>query len=144
MPDKMYAGVKSLIEREGEILFVKIDVYDEIIYALPGGRVDYGENPREALVRETEEETSLEIKPVEPVGMYHFFTGKDSDGEQVVLTVWDVEWFGDVSTDTNHAEEDSIVGYEWVDPERLGKINAAPELKRLIKRAFRTKLDYDQ
>lgn len=132
MGSKMFVGVKGLVEKDGKILTVKIDVYDKIIHALPGGRIEYGENPVEALQREVTEEVSAEIEPVEPVGMYHFFMGEDNDGEQVVLTVWDVEWKGEISTDTAHAEEDGIVGYEWLKPGEFSSKNVAPELVKLI------------
>ena len=129
----MYAGVKALIEDEGKLLTVKIDVEGEVFYALPGGRVDYGEAPLETLEREVRQKTGIEIEPIEPVGMYHFFMGQDNDGDQVVLTVWDVEWHGKVSVDSEHAEEDGIIGFEWVKPEDFSDLeNVALELVNLI------------
>ena len=136
MGSKMYAAVKSLIEKDGKILNVKIEHEGRLIHALPGGRVEYGENPVEALIRETEEETSLDIEPVEPVDMYHFFIGEDNEGEQVTLTVWDVDWSGEISTDTEHAEEDDIVGFEWLKPDEFSEKNVAPELVKLIERNY--------
>ena len=39
-------------------------------WALPGGRMDEGETPEEAVVREIKEETGLTVKIVEKIGEY--------------------------------------------------------------------------
>ena len=50
---------KALIRRDGKILFVhEIDG----TWALPGGRMDVGEMPREALVREIKEELGVDVE----------------------------------------------------------------------------------
>ena len=37
-------------------------------WSLPGGRIERGESPEEAVVREVHEETGLAVQPVRPVG----------------------------------------------------------------------------
>lgn len=39
-------------------------------WALPGGKIDEGETPEEAVVREIKEETGLTVKIVEKIGEY--------------------------------------------------------------------------
>jgi 8-oxo-dGTP diphosphatase len=39
-------------------------------YALPGGLVEKGEKPKEALIREILEETNLKVEPIEKIGIY--------------------------------------------------------------------------
>jgi 8-oxo-dGTP diphosphatase len=133
MADKMYAAVKALIERDGEYLFVGAKLGEETIWIPPGGRLEYGESPMEALKREVKGETSLEVEPGDPVGMYHFFTGVDDQGEQVTLTLFHVEDFnGEVDMDTDHAEEDSLEGYRWMTPEEIREENVTETLKDLL------------
>lgn len=135
MADMMYAGIKALIERDGEYLFVSVELGDETIWIPPGGRLEYGESPMEALKREVKGETSLEVEPGDPVGMYHFFSGEDDQGEQVTLTLFQVEDFsGEVDMDTEHAEEDGLEGYRWMTPEEIREENVTDTLKDLLKR----------
>lgn len=120
MADKMYSAVKALIEKDGEYLFLSVDVGDETIWVPPGGRLEYGESPIEALKREVKGETSLDIVLGEPIGMYHFFTGSEDDGEQVALTLFETESFeGKIDMDTEHVEEDGLKDYRWMSPEEV-------------------------
>jgi 8-oxo-dGTP pyrophosphatase MutT (NUDIX family) len=133
MADKMYAGVKALIERDGKYLFVGFELDGEMLWILPGGRLEYGESPREGLKREVKGETSLEIIPGDPVGMYHFFIGPEDKGDQVTLTVFKVEDFsGEVDMDTEHAEEDELEGYRWMKPEEIMRENTTETLKEML------------
>ncbi|MFW9828070.1 MAG: NUDIX domain-containing protein [Candidatus Thorarchaeota archaeon] len=49
-------------------------------YALPGGFIEKNENPKQALLREVKEETNLDIKIVEKIGIYNT-AGRDPRGE---------------------------------------------------------------
>ena len=63
--------VDVILERESKILMVrrKKDPYKDHL-ALPGGFVNEGETVEEAMKREAIEETSLEIHPIDILGVY--------------------------------------------------------------------------
>jgi 8-oxo-dGTP diphosphatase len=63
--------VDVILERESKILMVrrKKDPYKDHL-ALPGGFVNEGETVEEAMKREAMEETSLEVHPLEILGVY--------------------------------------------------------------------------
>lgn len=57
-----------LPDKQGRILLIRRA--DNGQWALPGGGVESGERVVEAVVRETEEETCIHVKPVNLIGIY--------------------------------------------------------------------------
>jgi len=57
-------AVGALIQQNGKVLLVKRTKPPNAgTWAIPGGKVEYGETVHEALIREINEETSLIVKP---------------------------------------------------------------------------------
>ncbi|HEX7141594.1 MAG TPA: NUDIX hydrolase, partial [Nitrososphaeraceae archaeon] len=77
--------VDAIIQNSSSILLVKRvkDPYKNR-FALPGGFVNEGETIEEALVREVYEETSLEVHPIEILGVYSDPT-KDPRGHMLTV-----------------------------------------------------------
>ena len=75
-------GVFGIItdERDRVLLYHRRD-FD--LWNLPGGRVEAGESPWSALVREVEEETCLKVVPVHLSGVY-----SKTDRNEVVLSFY--------------------------------------------------------
>jgi 8-oxo-dGTP diphosphatase len=65
-------AVDAVILDEGEkILLIKRKFPPfKDFYALPGGAIDKGENPEEALLREVKEETNLNIEIIRKIGIF--------------------------------------------------------------------------
>ena len=73
----MYLGANGLVINElGHVLLIQRD--DSRSWGLPGGGLDQGETPTEAVTREVEEETGLKTLPVRLVGLY-FRQEKEAD-----------------------------------------------------------------
>jgi len=68
-PTTPLATVDILIELEGGIVLIERR-NEPKGWALPGGFVDVGEAPEAAAVREAKEETGLDVKLVELLGVY--------------------------------------------------------------------------
>lgn len=72
LPDDGYAtpksDVRAIVLREGQVLMVK--EADDGLWSLPGGWVDVGDTPSDAVCREVWEETGLEVKATKLLGIW--------------------------------------------------------------------------
>lgn len=69
--DNPACTVQGWIEREGEFLILRRNAEPKLgEWDLPGGFVEMGESPKDAVVREVREETALAVTPAELIGAY--------------------------------------------------------------------------
>ncbi|MEK7520249.1 MAG: NUDIX domain-containing protein [Patescibacteria group bacterium] len=61
-------GVNIAIIQNGKVLLTKREDFE--VWCLPGGGVDAGESVAEAVIRETKEETGLDVRLTRMVGVY--------------------------------------------------------------------------
>jgi 8-oxo-dGTP pyrophosphatase MutT (NUDIX family) len=62
--------VAAIVERDGEFLVVEERVRNALVLNQPAGHVEAGESPRDAVVRETLEETAWHFEPSALTGLY--------------------------------------------------------------------------
>ncbi|WP_433112253.1 NUDIX domain-containing protein [Micromonospora sp. CA-246542] len=68
-PNKIVVAVTVFVQdRQGRVLLIQRT--DNGLWALPGGAQDFGESIAETAVRETREETGIEVEVTEIVGIY--------------------------------------------------------------------------
>ncbi len=70
------AAFAAIFNPAGEILLVHLS-YDQHQWSMPGGGIDPGESPTEAVIREVREETGLEA---EVEALYGVYWRRDIDG----------------------------------------------------------------
>ena len=75
-------SARSIIIRDGKIAMIHSLKYD--YYKFPGGGIDNGEKPVEAMIRETREEAGLVVKPetVREYGYVHRIQRSDKDASE--------------------------------------------------------------
>ena len=113
-------AVAVIFDREGRVLIAlrpKEDRWMPAKWALIGGKLNDGESPIQAVIREVEEETTLKIKnPTE------FYISKN--GEVVYFFTRDYE--GNVTLDFEHDD------HAWVYPENLTNYDIVPGLAGVV------------
>ena len=105
---EIFEAVDAIIEdRQGNIILIKrkFPPYKGF-YALPGGSVEKGEKPKEALVREVREETNLNIDIKEKIG-YYDQEGRDPRGN-VHSTAYRCVFLGNISEMKTSEETEEV------------------------------------
>ena len=122
------AVVGPLIYNEkGEILLIKNPKFKDF-WTIPGGHIELNEPAVEALKREIMEETSLELKNIEPIsfdeGISPEFFFKD---KHFIYLNYLAELAGGEIT-----KSDEMTEYLWVDPEETASLKITPSVRPLI------------
>jgi len=104
-------AVKAIIQRGEKFLLIKQELPEKIVWDLPGGKVDYGENPYKTLEREVMEEIHLSIDIVKPLGFFWFFR---TDGTQVICTTFLCTPKSNEIDLTKNPADENVTDYRWV------------------------------
>jgi ADP-ribose pyrophosphatase YjhB (NUDIX family) len=82
LPRRQRVAAYALLRRGDELLLSRLAPHVRFQgWTLPGGGVDHGEHPRDALRREIYEETGLHAEPGRLLDVYHaHYTGARPDG----------------------------------------------------------------
>jgi len=119
--------VDAIIQKSSFLLLIKRqnDPYKDT-FALPGGFVDEGETVEEALIREVFEETSLEIHPIEILGVYSTPT-RDPRGHMMTVVFITITYGGELSAGDDAKE------LHWIPLDNINNIDLAFDHKLIIK-----------
>jgi len=128
-PDIVAAGA-VVLRRGGEVLLVHRPKYDD--WSFPKGKVDRGEHPLAAAVREVEEETGLHIRLGRPLTDQHY----EVNGRGKTVHYWVARVVGDddISAYLVNNEIDEVV---WVSFERAAEMLSYPRDQRTLREARR-------
>jgi len=96
MREPMHVAVGIIRDRQGNILLTRRakQAHQGGLWEFPGGKLEMGEDIRQALRRELLEELGLEVKDAEPL----IKISHDYGDRRVLLDVWDVTAYSGVET----------------------------------------------
>jgi ADP-ribose pyrophosphatase YjhB (NUDIX family) len=96
------------------------------LWSLPGGRIEPGESPEEAVVREVREETGLTVSPLRPVGRVRI------PGDGVVFDVVDFEC-AVASAGQEPVADDDAAAVRFAEPDALDDLPCTPRLVETLR-----------
>lgn len=108
-------GVGVFIFRDGKFLMQRRSgAHGEGTWSVPGGHLEYGEQPEETAVREAREETGCEIESVRFAAVTNDIF---ADENKHYVTLWMAsDWLANEPTIT---EPEKCIGQAWVDFDSL-------------------------
>jgi len=134
-PTRPFLAVSAAVIRDGRVLIVRRGgTFGRGVYTLPGGVVEAGETLTDAVIREVQEETQVEIEPIALAGYREMIT-RDDDGKisrHFVIVCFAARWIaGEPVPDTTEIAEAA-----WRLPEELDGLKTTEGLREIIVEAM--------
>jgi len=128
-------SVTALIRNDdGRILFVQ---HVEGRWQLPGGAIDPGERPAEAMQRECLEEAGITVEPIRIAGVFggpeYRITYANGDEAGWVVTVFDAH----IVAGDPAPSDDETQAVGWFSPEEVEALELAPSTHTTLKSLLR-------
>ncbi|MFF1730082.1 NUDIX hydrolase [Streptomyces sp. NPDC058247] len=121
--------VAVAVNDAGQVLMIRKT--DNGLWALPGGGVEIGESVADAAVRETKEETGIDVEVTRVVGLYtdpgHVMAYDDGEVRQQFSICFTARILGGEPRTSSESKE--VV---FVDPEQLDELNIHPSMRMRI------------
>jgi ADP-ribose pyrophosphatase YjhB (NUDIX family) len=106
--------VAAVISNDGRYLLVEEYAMGEAVLNQPGGHIETGESPEDAVVREVFEETGCHVAVTELIGVYLWIHPQTR--QQILRIMFEAEYLG---CDDSQVLDDSIIERYWMPREEI-------------------------
>lgn len=114
--------MKALILFEGKFLLIQEQLKNHTIWDLPGGTIEFGEDPMKALHREIFEEVGIEVTVGKSLGVYTFMN--EAHDVQVICNLFEAKPVDKPIIDiTNNPAQEDIISYGWFSKKDLPRLH---------------------
>lgn len=100
--------VAAVVEHENKYLFVEETSMGRRVITQPGGHIEAGESPEQAVVREVFEETGCRVKCDDMIGVYLWIHPQTR--QQFLRLVYSATY---IACDESHPLDDGILARKW-------------------------------
>ena len=100
--------VAAVVDLDGRFLLVEEKAMGRKVLSQPGGHIEAGESPEEAVVRETLEETGCEVECGELIGVYLWIHPQTR--QQFLRIVYEAKF---ISCNEEQKLDDGIIARRW-------------------------------
>lgn len=134
-PTHPQIAVSAAIFRDGKVLLTRrARSPAKGFYSLPGGRVEFGESLYQALSREVDEETGLDIEIIGLAGWRELLPSAPDAGHYLIMS-FAARWMA-----REPVLNDELDDYRWIAPDApgsLGDLKLTGGLEEIIQSAHR-------
>jgi len=103
-------GVGVYIIKDGKFLMgERLSSHGKNTWSPPGGHLEYGESWQECCVRETKEESNLDIENIRLLGVTNDIF---DNGKHYITLHFVADW---ITGEPERAEPDKCLGWQWID-----------------------------
>lgn len=130
MPKAQKIGVSAFISRDDKVLLLKRSESEKAFpdfWELPGGKVEFGETPEDALKRELLEEAGIEIKVSNPYTCFSYIFNEKH--------YIDIQFLCETRDKTIKLSEEHSK-YTWILKNKISKLKMSKEMKEAILKGF--------
>jgi ADP-ribose pyrophosphatase YjhB (NUDIX family) len=106
--------VSAVVDLDGRFLLVEEQAMSRKVLSQPGGHIEAGETPEQAVVRETLEETGCEVECGGLIGIYLWI--QPQTRQQFLRIVYEATF---ISCDEDYALDDGIIARRWATLQEL-------------------------
>jgi ADP-ribose pyrophosphatase YjhB (NUDIX family) len=119
---------KAIIVKDKKVLLIRDPRMQEVIWEIPGGRMNIDEEPRAAVAREIMEELGVVVTVREVVYMEQFF--QSNEGKRAFVIVYEAFLVDENADFVLSADEVSEIA--WVSKEEIGNYPLFPDYARAL------------